>query len=102
MKLEEKMKIFTFMMSEEYIKDNKKMEDIWNNWIDEAGMKKHLETKIYEEMIATIMPAFDELQGLLRIKKLENDPENRLFLINKYEEYLKILKDYTEEELKCK
>lgn len=90
-------KMIVIAMSDEFSK-GKTMKEILTDWLDEEKMKE--EGKLsYKDMIGNYGGAIELLNKLLAMKSLKDDKKNRMYIINKIEEYLKVIKDYTEEEL---
>lgn len=90
------------MMGEEYIKKRITMEKVWNQFVSEEKIANSLSEGDYQTTIGTSIAIMGLATELLKIKKIEKKPKDRMFLINQIEKGLKIIKDYTEEELKCK
>ncbi len=95
-------KFVEMMMSDEYLHKRKSMEKVWNNFVSEDKIAESLSQKDYPTTLGTSIALISLGTELLKLKKLEKKAKDRMFLINQIEKGLKIMKDYTEEELKCK
>ena len=87
------------MMREEYIKKRKSMEKVWNQFVSEEKIAESLSEGDYSTTVGTSTAIMELATELLKTKKLEKKPKDRMFLINQIEKGLKIIKDYTEEEM---